>query len=125
MKRATGGAIGRDDLINIVAQKVALTKEKAKEVISVTMDGILSLLAQPGKLLLVNFGAFTAKKTNERQGRNPKTGAAITIPAGYKVNFKISKTWRDEIEAKMTPKTRAQHPATKPAAKPNAKNKRR
>ena len=85
MKRTTGGATGRDDLIIIVAEKAGLTKEKAKEVINATLDGILSLLAQPGKLTLVNFGTFTARKTNERQGRNPQTGKPITIPAGYKM----------------------------------------
>jgi len=127
--------VGKDDLVGTVAETTELTKENAKRVINAVLEGILALLEQSGRIRLVNFGTFSVKQTKERQGINPKTQEPITIPAGYRMGFKVSKTWkegmlarkreqaRDKVKVsvhKEAPKAKA---AVKKVTKPPAKGK--
>ncbi len=99
MGRATG-AVGKDELVGHVAETTELTKENAKKAINAVLEGVLFLLEQSGMLRLTNFGTFTVKKTKERQGINPKTQEPITIPASYRMGFKVSKTWKEKMLAR-------------------------
>lgn len=65
------------DILDLIAQ---LAYKHAKN--TFTLPGI-------GKLVLVNRKA--------RMGRNPKTGAAIKIPAKKVVKFRVSKAAKDAI----------------------------
>lgn len=103
MAKATSG-VGKNDLISNVAGTTELTKENAKKVINAVLEGVFSVLKQSGKLRLVNFGTFSVKQTKEWQGINPKTQAPITIPAGYRMGFKVSKSWKEG----MMPRRREQ-----------------
>ncbi len=116
MAKATS-RVGKNDLIGNVAGTAELTKENAKKVINAVLEGIFSILKQSGKLQLVNFGTFTVKKTKERQGINPKTQEPITIPAGYRMGFKVSNSWKE----RMKPKGKAPAPKDAPKAKTAAK----
>jgi DNA-binding protein HU-beta len=91
---ARASRIGRTDLIGHVAGATELTKENAKKVVNAVLEGILTVLEQSGSLRLASFGTFTVKQTKERQGINPKTQQPITIPAGYRMGFKVSQSWR-------------------------------
>ena len=52
-----------------------------------------------GELSLPGVGKFSVKNQAERKGRNPKTGAEITIPAGRRVAFSASKGLKDIVNA--------------------------
>ncbi len=118
--------VGKNDLIGNVAGTAELTKENAKKVINAVLEGIFSILKQSGKLHLVNFGTFTVKKTKERQGINPKTQEPITIPAGFRMGFKVSKSWKEGMKPRkqeqVPEKTKA---AAKKVTKPPAKGKKK
>ena len=118
MAKATS-RVGKNDLIGNVAGTAELTKENAKKVVNAVLEGIFSILKQSGKLQLVNFGTFTVKKTKERQGINPKTQEPITIPAGYRMGFKVSNSWKES----MKPKSKVPAPKDVPKAKAVAKAK--
>lgn len=132
MARATGG-VGKDELVSNVAETTELTKENAKKAINAVLEGILFLLEQSGMLRLTNFGTFSVKKTKERQGINPKTQEAITIPASYRMGFKVSKTWKEAMLArkrgqareKVKVHTHKEAPKAKAAAKAKGKKKRK
>ncbi len=132
MARATSG-VGRDELVNNVAETTELTKENAKKFINAVLEGILFLLEQSGMLRLSNFGTFSVKKTKERQGINPKTQQPITIPASYRMGFKVSKTWKEAMLARKRGQARDKvkvhtHKAaqkSKAAAKAKGKKKRK
>ena len=137
MTKATSG-VGKNDLISNVAGTTELTKENAKKVINAVLEGVFSVLKQSGKLRLVNFGTFSVKQTKARQGINPKTQAPITIPAGYRMGFKVSKSWKTGMMARKREQNRekvkvnahkeapkAKPAAKKPLAKPPAKGKKK
>jgi len=119
--------VGRNDLVGNVAGTTELTKENAKKVISAVLEGILTLLEQSGKLSLANFGTFSLKQTKERQGINPKTQQPITIPASYRLGFKVSKTWKEAMLARkleqLKDKVKVHLPKEPPKAKVAAKTR--
>ena len=116
----------KQELIDAVAEKAGITKENAKTAIKSVQDSLLDLLEQSGRIQLAKFGIFKMTRTKARQGRNPATGQPITIPAGYRIGFKVSKTWKDSM---MLRKRAQEQKAAKPAAtdtraaKPAAKAK--
>ncbi len=58
---------------------------------------ILAGLKEAGEVKVTGLGFFRVKTTNERQGKNPRTGEVITIPSRKKIAFKVSKTLKDAI----------------------------
>jgi integration host factor subunit alpha len=46
---------------------------------------------------IAGFGAFQVKQKNDRRGRNPQTGEAITIEARKVMLFKVSNVLKDAI----------------------------
>lgn len=89
----------KTDLINVVADASALTKKQAEAAINATIEAIASALKDGDKVQLIGFGTFETKETAEREGRNPKTGESITIPASKKVVFAASKALKEEVNA--------------------------
>ena len=116
----------KQELVDAVAEKAGITKANAQTAIKSVQDSLLDLLEQSGRIQLAKFGIFKMTRTKARQGRNPATGQPITIPAGYRIGFKVSKTWKDSM---MLRKRSQEQKAAKPAAtnvraaKPAAKAK--
>lgn len=51
-----------------------------------------------GEVAFAGVGKLKIKKTLARKGRNPQTGAAITIPAGQKVIFSPAKDLKEALK---------------------------
>lgn len=62
--------------------------EDANELIEVFIESITNALEENDEILFVGFGRFTKTHVKSRTGRNPKTGAEITIPEYYQPRFK-------------------------------------
>ena len=91
--------MSKTDLVNVVAAKTELKKKDVELVVNAALDAIVDALKAGDKVQLIGFGTFEVKETAEREGRNPKTGETITIPAGKKPAFSASKALKDAIEA--------------------------
>ncbi len=83
--------MNKGDLINKLAEEANLSKTQATEAINSVLETISDTLKDGKKVSLIGFGTFTLNKRNERAGRNPQTGEAITIPAKNVVKFKPGK----------------------------------
>jgi len=90
--------MSKADLINVVAAKTEIKKKDVELVVNAALDAIVEALKSGDKVQLMGFGTFEVKATAEREGRNPKTGEVITIPAGKKPAFTASKALKDAIE---------------------------
>ena len=87
------------ELIDQMAKEAKITKEKAGIALNSLIEGILETLkTDDGKIQLTGFGTFLTVHKAERKGRNPGTGAEITIPAQNVVKFKPGKTLKDAVE---------------------------
>ena len=76
------------ELVEAVATNAGLTKADAGRAIDATFDAITEALKKGDKLTLIGFGTFGVTRREERSGRNPQTGATVTIPARNAVTFK-------------------------------------
>jgi DNA-binding protein HU-beta len=80
--------MNKADLINSISEKTGLTKTKSNQVLNALTESITESLSNGDKVTLVGFGTFTVSDRNPRQGRNPKTGEVIDIPAKRVARFK-------------------------------------
>ena len=76
------------DLVADVATTNGLTRMDAEVVVQTVLDSIVEALNSGDKVELRGFGSFRHRKRNPRQGRNPKTGKAVQVPAKQVPYFK-------------------------------------
>jgi len=76
------------DLVEAVATAAQLNKRVAGEAVDATFEGIAKAIRKTKRFQVPGFGTFTVRSRKARKGRNPQTGAAITIKASRTVGFK-------------------------------------
>lgn len=86
------------ELVAALAEKTGLTKAKVKEVIDAHTELLASELQTAGSVQLVGVGKLKLGERAERQGRNPSTGEAITIPAAKTVKFSGGKAFKTRFQ---------------------------
>lgn len=80
--------VNRSDLVERLATPFGLTIEESEAVLAAVLEEISRELASGGRVELRGFGAFTVREREARRGRNPKSGAAVEVPAKKAVHFK-------------------------------------
>ncbi len=84
-------------LVNYIAEETGLTKADATRALDAMMNGIVEGLKTEGKVALTGFCTFATQKKEARQGRNPRTGEAVTIPARIAVSIKAGAKLKDAV----------------------------
>ena len=85
------------DLIDSLAGEFELSKRTVGEMIEMLLDEITGALQQGDKVQLIPFGSFVVRDRKRREGRNPKTGETIVIPARRVPAFQAGKSLRDAV----------------------------
>lgn len=80
--------MNKSQLIDAVAGKAKLTKADTKKALEAFIDVTKATLKKGDKIALVGFGTFSVAKRAKREGRNPRTGKVLTIPAKKIAKFK-------------------------------------
>jgi DNA-binding protein HU-beta len=83
--------MNKTDLIDDVAGQAGITKAAAGKAIEALFGGIERSLRMGQKVTVVGFGSFGISRRKSRPGRNPQTGAPLTIKAKKVVRFKAGK----------------------------------
>ena len=89
--------MGKADLVESVVAATGLTKADAERAVNATFEAITEGLKKEGKVTLVGFGTFSAKKRAAREGINPLTKEAIKIPAKMVASFKAGSKLKDAL----------------------------
>ena len=89
--------MNRQDLVNQVSTETGISKSKSDEVIKAVFGGIAQTLRSKNSVQLIGFGSFSVTETKARNGRNPRTGEAIQIPAGKRVKFTAGKSLKEAV----------------------------
>lgn len=88
---------------NEIADKIAseqnLTKAQAKAIVDGVFRQIAEAAAGGAETTINGFGKFKVKATAAREGRNPATGATMTIAASKKLTFQPAKAIKDRLNA--------------------------
>ena len=88
--------ISRNNLTEQVSEKVGSVPNLFK-IVTALFDTIVENLEEGNEVNIHNFGTFKVVAKAERKGRNPQTGAEITIPAHNLPIFKPSKFFKDAV----------------------------
>lgn len=87
----------KQELVEFIAKEANLTKADALRALDATLAGIEKGLKKSGKVALVGFGTFAAKKRAARTGINPLTKESIKIPAKTVASFKAGSKLKDAL----------------------------
>ena len=85
------------NLVDFIAENADLTKADAARALDAVLAGVTKGLKKEGKVTLVGFGTFSAKKRKARTGRNPQTGAEVKIAARVVPGFKAGNKLKDAL----------------------------
>ena len=91
--------MNRTELISAMSESANMSKVDTEKALKAFIDTVTEELKNGGKVQLVGFGTFEVTERAERNGRNPKTGEAITIPASKSPKFKAGKALKDIVNA--------------------------
>ena len=93
----TGGSMTKAELVEEVSRVSDLTKKHSEVIVDTVFKSIIDALHRGEKIELRGFGSFRVRERNSRKGRNPKTGAAVDIPAKRVAYFKPGKELKELI----------------------------
>ncbi len=91
--------MNKGELLDTVAEKAGVSKKVADAVVSATIESIMEAVSNGDKVTLVGFGSFEPRDRKEREGRNPKTGETMTIPATTVPAFSAGKAFKEKVAA--------------------------
>src|SRR5207302_4119078 len=86
-----GQLVNKNELVDAVAAVTELTKADAAKAVDAVFDSITKSLKKGQEVRLVGFGTFNVRKRAASQGRNPRTGEPLKIPASKQPKFKAGK----------------------------------
>ena len=89
--------MNKTQLVEAVAAKSNLTKKDAEAAVNAITCSIIEALKNGDKVQLVGFGTYSVKERAAREGRNPQTGATMTIAASKAPVFTAGKALKDAV----------------------------
>lgn len=92
--------MNKTELVEAIAKKAELSKKDAGIALQAVIDTVIATVAKKKKVQLIGFGTFEARKRKARTGKNPRTGAALKIPAATVPAFKPGKAFKDAVNTK-------------------------
>lgn len=87
----------KEEMIAIMADKSGISKRQATSALEAFIGGIQGQLTQGQKVSFSGFGTFSVSERKARKGRNPQTGATISIPATKVPVFKAGKNLKEAV----------------------------
>lgn len=87
----------KKDIINVVAENTEVKKGDVEKVINGVLEAIETALVNGDNVQFTGFGTFEVRDRAAREGRNPKTGETLTIPASKSPAFKAGKALKTAV----------------------------
>jgi DNA-binding protein HU-beta len=83
--------MNKAELVKRMAEIAEVPKTAAEKLLDAFMKAVEEAVSKGDKVVLVGFGSFQVVKRAAREGRNPRTGKPLKIPAKKVVKFKPGK----------------------------------
>jgi len=80
-----------------ISEKHSCTRKEARHIIDMFTSSVTSVLAEGKQISLIGFGNFSVSKIEARDGRNPRTGEPLKIPAYNQVKFKVGQKIKNSV----------------------------
>ncbi|MBI1327049.1 MAG: DNA-binding protein HU [Alphaproteobacteria bacterium] len=92
--------MNKAELIDAIANDTGLPRAQAQDTLEAVLSTITKALSQGEEVRLVNFGTFVTSTRAASEGRNPRTGEKIQIPASKQPKFKAGKELKEAVNKK-------------------------
>lgn len=105
----------KSQLIERIAEKSPdVPRREVEAIVNAVFDCMVDALSRGQRIEIRGFGSFAVKTRGPREGRNPKTGQKVSVPARRTLSFTVGKELRDRLNPDREPV--AQAPALRPVA---------
>ena len=91
-------AVLKKEFIDRMAETGGITKKAAKQGLNLFFETLMECMAEGEKVMLSGLGRFEMKRTKERIGKVPLSGAECIVPEHRRMKFHASETLADKIE---------------------------
>jgi DNA-binding protein HU-beta len=91
--------MNKSQLLQHLAEKLGKSKKEVTEILDIIVETAYSEAKKNGEFTIPGLGKLQKKARAARMGRNPATGATISIPAKTVVKFRVAKAAKDAILA--------------------------
>ena len=81
----------KQDIVHQVIERTGLPRVKAEAAVETVFESLKRALTRGDRIELRGFGVFNVRPRKTGIGRNPRTGAEVSIPPGKAVRFKPGK----------------------------------
>ena len=89
--------MSKTELVAAIAEKTGLTKKDSEAAVNAFIGTVTEQLKKGEKVQLIGFGTVEVSERAARTGRNPQTGAEMTIAASKAPKFKAGKALKDSL----------------------------
>lgn len=86
------------ELVGRIVNESGITKSQAEKAVGGFVSAVSGALGAGEKITLVGFGTFSVGERAQREGRNPRTGEKVKIPASKVVKFKAGKNLSEKVK---------------------------
>lgn len=87
----------KSELIEAIAARGELTKARAEQVVNCVFDAMTEALQRGEGIEIRGFGSFTVRPYKPYDGRNPRTGQPVPVPAKRLPFFKVGKELKELV----------------------------
>jgi DNA-binding protein HU-beta len=94
--------VGKTELLAQICKDSHIEKDTVQKIFESTFEAVKKTLQDGQEVRLIGFGSFVIQESAERQGRNPRTGDAITIKASKRVGFRMGKELKEAVNQEKT-----------------------
>jgi DNA-binding protein HU-beta len=88
-------AVIKLDIVNHVVDQTGLSKTTAEKAVDTVFESVKGALTRGERVEFRGFGIFEVRPRKTGVGRNPKSGAVVSIPRGQSIRFRPGKGLRD------------------------------
>lgn len=89
--------MNKAEFIDAIADQTGKSKKDVNTIVSAALDVIQDTVTEGEKVVLVGFGVFEQRERQAREGRNPRTGEKMEIPAMRVPAFSAGKQFKEKV----------------------------
>jgi integration host factor subunit beta len=89
----------KSELIEAIAARGELTKTRAESLVGCVFDSMVEAMRQEEGIEIRGFGSFTVRPYKPYDGRNPRTGQPVPVPAKRLPFFKVGKELKELVNS--------------------------
>ncbi len=87
----------KKDIARRIADELDRPLLETMQIVQKTLDAIINVLIEEGRVELRNFGVFEVKKRKSRQARNPRTGEKVVVGERFTITFKPGQIVKERV----------------------------